>query len=76
MIRYGLMARRRHDQPLAVIGVTAGRYVGVWSHRAGREPSGDPGPLVVERITVANLGDMVHTAAAEVGEPGSRHGLG
>ena len=72
MIRYGLMARRRHDQPLAVIGVTAGRYVGVWSHRAGR----DPGPLVVERITVANLGDMVHTAAAEVGVPGSRHGLG
>jgi NAD(P)H-dependent FMN reductase len=49
------------DKPLAVVGGAGGGFVGVWSHPAGREA-----PHIVERIAVADLGDMVHRLATEV----------
>ena len=50
------------DKPLAVVGGAVGGFVGVWSHPAGRDAS-----HIVEQIAVADLGDMVHRLAAEVG---------
>jgi NAD(P)H-dependent FMN reductase len=50
-----------HDKPLAVVGGTVGGFVGVWSHPTGRNA-----PHVIEKIAVADLGEMVHRLAAEV----------
>jgi NAD(P)H-dependent FMN reductase len=48
-------------KPLAVVVPALGGFVGVWSHPA------NPDALhIVERIAVADLGDLVHKLAAEV----------
>jgi len=49
------------DKPLAVVVPALGGFVGVWSHPADRD-----GPHIVERLEVADLGDLVHKLAAEV----------
>jgi len=49
------------DKPLAVIGGAVGGFVGVWSHPMGRNAA-----HVIERIAVADLGEMVQRLAAEV----------
>jgi NAD(P)H-dependent FMN reductase len=49
------------DKPLAVVVPAVGGFVGVWSHPANRDA-----PHIVERIAVADLGDLVHKLAAEV----------
>jgi NAD(P)H-dependent FMN reductase len=49
------------DKPLAVLGGAVGGFVGVWSHPAGRDAS-----HVIEKIAVADLGEMVYRLAAEV----------
>ena len=49
------------DKPLAVVGGTVGSFVGVWSHPTGRNAS-----HIIEKIAVADLGEMVHRLAAEV----------
>ena len=49
------------DKPLAVVGGAVGGFVGVWSHPTGRNAS-----HVIEKIAVADLGELVHRLAAEV----------
>jgi len=49
------------NKPLAVVVPAVGGFVGVWSHSANRDA-----PHIVERIAVADLGDLVHKLAAEV----------
>ena len=49
------------DKPLAVVGGSVGGFVGVWSHPTGRDAS-----HVIEKIAVADLGEMVYRLVAEV----------
>ncbi len=49
------------DKPLAVVGGAVGGFVGVWSHPTGRNAS-----HVIEKIAVADLGELVYRLAAEV----------
>jgi NAD(P)H-dependent FMN reductase len=49
------------DKPLAVVGGPVGGFVGVWSHRTGRDAT-----HVIEKIAVADLGELVYKLAAEV----------
>jgi NAD(P)H-dependent FMN reductase len=49
------------DKPLAVVVPTLGGFVGVWSH-----PANPDAPHVVERIAIADLGELVLKLAAEV----------
>jgi hypothetical protein len=49
------------DKPLAVVVPAVGGFVGVWSH-----PANPDAPHIVEKIAVAELGDLVHQLAAAV----------
>jgi NADPH-dependent FMN reductase len=49
------------DKPLAVVVPAVGGFVGVWSH-----PANPDAPYIVEKIAVAELGDLVQQLAAEV----------
>jgi len=49
------------DKPLAVVGGAVGGFVGVWSHPMGRNAS-----HIIEKIAVADLGEMVCRLASEV----------
>ena len=54
-----------HDKPLAVIGLSAGCYSGVWSRRI-EDSRGSLGPRVIEPLTVPTLPEAVKKLADQV----------
>jgi hypothetical protein len=54
-----------HDKPLAVIGLSAGSYSGVWSRQV-EDTRGGLGPRVIEPLTVPTLREAVKKLADEV----------
>ena len=54
-----------HDKPLAVIGLSAGSYSGVWSRQV-EDTRGGLGPRVIEPLIVPTLREAVRKLADEV----------
>lgn len=54
-----------HDKPVAVIGLSAGCYSGVWSRQI-ENTRGGLGPRVIEPLTVPSLREAVNKLADEV----------
>jgi hypothetical protein len=55
-----------HEKPLAVIGYSADRYCGVWSHRQSGQRREISESRIIEPITVGSLREAVAKLAGEV----------
>jgi len=55
-----------HEKPLAVMGYSADRYRGVWSHRQSGQRREISESRIIEPITVGSLGEAVAKLAGEV----------